>query len=91
MITRNTRNIGKGDYYVILFNFPIRNNGLVSNACLYPNGGVYGDAYYHQNLWAIVCLVTHNTNYIDVRADGHTTRNLRILNFYTPFYYLSAS
>ncbi len=62
MITRNKENIKKGDYYVILFNFPIRNNGLVSNACKNPGGQVYGDAYYHQNLWAIVCLVTHDSN-----------------------------
>jgi hypothetical protein len=91
MITRNTANIGKGDYYVILFNFPLRNNGVVSSGCSYPGGVIYGDAYYHQNLWIIVCLVTHNSNYIGVPGDGHVTRNLRISNFYTPFYYLQSS
>lgn len=91
MITRNNWNIGQGDYYVILFSFPLRINGLVSSGCTYPGGGLYGDAYYHQNLWIIVCAVTHPSNYIGQPASGYTTRNLRISNFYTPFYYLSAS
>lgn len=34
MVTRNTAAVAKGEYYVILFKFPIRNNGLVSNGCL---------------------------------------------------------
>lgn len=91
MITRNNWNVGQGDFYVILFSFPLRVNGLVTSGCTYPNAGVYGDAYYHQNLWMIVCAVTHPSNYIGIPAGGSTTRNLRISNFYTPFYYLSAS
>ncbi len=47
MITRNNWNLGKGDYYVVLFNFPLRVNGLISGGCNYPGGGNYGDAYYH--------------------------------------------
>lgn len=47
MITRNNWNLGQGDYYVILFNFPLRVNGLITSGCTYPGGGVYGDAYYH--------------------------------------------
>lgn len=88
MITRNVWNVVNGDYYVILFNFPIRNNGYFSGACTYPGSSTYGDAYYHQNLWVIICAVTTGTA-IGVPAGGYTTRNLRITNFYTPFYYLS--
>jgi hypothetical protein len=91
MITRNVWDVCKGDYYVVLFKFPLRINGLVSGGCTYPGGGTYGDAYYHQNLWLIVCAVTHATNCIGQPSGGYTTRNLRISNFYTPFYYLSPS
>lgn len=87
MITRNYWALANGDYYVILFNFPLRVNGFFSGACTYPGGSTYGDAYYHQNLWAIICAVTSTT--IGVPSGGGTTRNLRITNFYTPFYYLS--
>jgi hypothetical protein len=91
MITRNQWNLGQGDYYVVLFNFPLRVNGLQSGACTYPGGGTYGDAYYHQNLWAIVCAVTSSVNVIGVPGGGYVTRNLRISGFYTPFYYLSSA
>lgn len=91
MITRNPWGIGSGDYYVILFGFPLRNNGLVSSACINPsNSNVYGDAYYHQNLWVIVCAL-NTVHSIGVPAGGYTTRNLQINGFYTPYYYLSAS
>lgn len=89
MITRNVWNVVSGDYYVIFFNFPIRNNGFFSGACTYPGSSTYGDAYYHQNLWVIICAVNSAT--IGVPAGGGTTRNLRITNFYTPFYYLSTA
>lgn len=72
-----------------MFNFPLRVNGLVSGGCTYQGSTAYGDAYYHQNLWVIVCAVTSAT--IGVPAGGWTTRNLRISGFYSPFYFLSAS
>jgi hypothetical protein len=89
MITRNYWTLSSGDYYIMYFNFPLRNNGLVSSGCTYPGGSVYGNAYYHQNLWIIVCAVTSTA--IGVPGGGYTTRNLRISSFYTPFYYLKAS
>lgn len=90
MITRNVWNLVNGDYYVVFFKFPIRNNGFFSGACSYPGSSTYGDAYYHQNLWVIICAVNTGTA-IGVPAGGGTTRNLRITNFYTPFYYLSTA
>lgn len=41
---------------MLFFGFPLRNNGLVSNACKrLSDGNIVGNAYYHQNIWAIVC------------------------------------
>lgn len=97
MIARNYWNVGSGQYYILFFSFPLRNNGVVSNGCSYPNGGVYGDAYYHGNIWAIVCVVTSNTISngpawnTNSASSGFNTRNLRISGFYTPWYYLAAS
>jgi hypothetical protein len=90
MISRNNWGVGAGDYLVILFNFPIRVNGKVTGGCTYPGTAtVYGDAYYHQNLWLIICAVT--TTAVSTSGAGYTTRNLRISGFYTPFYYLSST
>lgn len=90
MITRNYYTLSSSEYYVVFFKFPLRNNGVYSNACTYPpNGAIYGDAIYHLNLWAIVCSVSSTS--IGVPGSGYTTRNLRIGNFFTPFYYLSAA
>lgn len=89
MISRNTYNINPSEFYILFFNFPLRNNGIVSNGCRYPGSSTYGDAVYHLNLWAIVCTVTGAT--IGVPANGWTTRNLRIYGFFTPFYYLSSA
>lgn len=88
MITRNYDTVAVGEFYVLFFGFPIRNNGVVSNGCTSTGGSVYGDAVYHLNLWAIVCQVTNNV--LGVPGSGYTSRNLRILNFFTPFYYLSS-
>ncbi len=56
LTSRNHINVSPGDYYVLFFGFPLRNNGLVSNACKrLSDGNVVGNAYYHQNIWAIVC------------------------------------
>ena len=90
LITRNNYNVNQGEYYVIFFSFPLRNNGLISNGCTYPGGSTYGDAIYHLNNWVIVCSVTTGTA-IGVPGDGYTTRNLRISGFFTPFFYLSGS
>ncbi len=47
MITRNWWDLSAGQYYILFFSFPLRNNGLVSNGCTWPGGSVYGNAYYH--------------------------------------------
>lgn len=91
MISRNVWSLNAGDYYVMFFGFPIRNNGQFVSACTYPGSYTYGDAYYHQNLWVVVCAITTTTNTLSTSSGGSTTKNLRISNFYTPFYYLSAS
>ena len=89
MISRNTYTTDSASYYLIYFGFPLRNNGVVSNGCTTTSGTVYGDAIYHSNHWAIICKTT-NTN-LGVPGGGSTTRNLRIKNFFTPFFYLSSS
>jgi hypothetical protein len=90
MCTRNWRDLSVGDYYVVYFGFPLRNNGLVSNACTYPGSTIYGDAYYHLNNWVIVCYL--NQNGIGVPAyPNYYTQNLRISGFFTPYYYLSST
>ena len=89
LISRNVYNIYAGEYYLLFFNFPLRNNGVVSNGCTSNSGSVYGDAYYHESIWAIVCTVTSTT--IGVPGSGSVTRNLYISGFYTPWYYLSSS
>lgn len=96
LIARNYWNVVAGQYYILFFNFPLRKNGVVSNGCTYPGGGVYGDAYYHENIWAIVCEVTVNTISngpawnSNSAWNGYNTRNLRISGFYTPWYYLAS-
>lgn len=47
MISRNWWDLVAGHYYILFFGFPLRKNGLVSNGCTWPGGGVYGHAYYH--------------------------------------------
>lgn len=97
MVARNYWNVVAGQYYILFFNFPLRNNGVVVGGCTTTGGTVYGDAYYHENIWAIVCQVTSstisngnawNTN---TAVSGFNTRNLRISKFYTPWYYLDPS
>ena len=89
LVTRNTYTIYSGEYYLLFFNFPLRNNGKITSGCTDLSGNVYGDAYYHQYLWAIVCKVT--TNNIGVPSTSSSSRNLRILGFYTPWFYLSSA
>ena len=92
MVSRNHVTIAVGGYYVIQFNFPIRNNGMFSGACIDPSSGnAYGDAYYHLNLWVIVCHL--NQRALGTQSDGTylVNQNLRITNFYTPHFYLSAA
>lgn len=55
MISRNWFDLVAGQYYILFFGFPLRQNGLISNGCAWPGSTVYGNAYYHQNIWAIVC------------------------------------
>ena len=88
LISRNSWNINGGSYYVVYFNFPLRNNGKVSGGCTYPNNSsYYGDAYYHLNNWVIVCAVANNA--MGVPGGGYTTRNVQFTGFFTPFYYLT--
>lgn len=47
MISRNYNILYGGQYYILLFSFPLRKNGLVNDGCSYPGGDIYGDAYYH--------------------------------------------
>lgn len=47
MITRNYWDVTAGQYYILFFGFPLRNNGVVTNGCTYPGGVIYGNAYYH--------------------------------------------
>lgn len=94
-ISRNYWNLGVGSAYVMYFNFPLRVNGMVTNGCTNPSNGaiIYGPAYYHENLWTIVCLITSTTLSASTTsnvAQGNA-RNLRISGFYTPYYYLQAS
>jgi hypothetical protein len=89
MITRNYYTVDISEFYVMFFSFPLRNNGEITNGCTSPGGTVYGNAVYHQNLWAIVCKATSNT--IGVPGSGYVSQNLRIQGFFTPFYYLAGS
>ena len=90
MISRNYWDVNSGEYYILYFNFPLRNNGKITNGCTYPGTStIYGHAFYHGNLWAIVCQVTSSA--IGRPSSGSTTKNLRISGFYTPMYYLSAA
>lgn len=89
LITRNEYDVNVGEFYVLFFNFPLRNNGQVVDGCSYPSSTVYGDAWYHQNLWVIVCAVDNSA--IGVPGSGSQTRNLRIAGFYSPWFYLDSS
>jgi hypothetical protein len=88
MTAKNPATLAIGDAYVLFFGFPLRVNSKFSNACTDLSGStVYGDAYYHYNLWTIVCMFTAALNV----ASDNTTANFRISNFYTPWYYLSST
>jgi hypothetical protein len=96
MIWRNYWAMGAGDYLILFFGFPLRNNGIVANGCTNPiDGSTYGDAYYHQNIWAIVCTINSGKSNSSAHsiygvANG-IQRDLAISGFYTPWYYLSAT
>lgn len=51
-------------------------------------GVIYGNAYYHQNLRTIVCLIT--TTPVPAQLTP-TAATLGILGFYTPWYYLTTT
>lgn len=90
LTARNQVTIITGDFYILFFGFPLRNNGIVSNACKRISDGlVLGPAYYHQNIWAIVCEFTSNS--LTAPASSSTTTTLRIEGFYTPWFYLQTS
>lgn len=91
LTARNQVSTTSEDLYALFFNFPLRNNGVVSNGCKTPGGAtVFGNAYYHQNLWIIVCDFTVN-NMGTPSNWGVVATTLRIEGFYTPWYYLSGS
>lgn len=86
MMARNVWTTTSEDYYLLFFNFPLRVNGLVSGGCKDTSNNVYGNAYYHQNLWVVTCdFTTANL------AGNAGVLNLRVFGFYTPWYYLSNS
>lgn len=91
LIARNQVTTTSEDYYALFFSFPLRNNGIVSNGCKSAGGGTtFGNAYYHQNLWIIVCDFTVN-NLGAPAGWGIVSSTLRIEGFYTPWYYLSGA
>lgn len=47
MITRNYYTTDSTSFYIIFFNFPIRNNGVITSGCTTTSNTVYGDAIYH--------------------------------------------
>ena len=89
MISRNYYTADAGTYYLVYFGFPLRNNGVISNACTDASNNVYGDAVYHSNHWAVVCYFTSRN--MAAPGSGSVSRNIRIKSFFTPFYYLSSS
>ena len=75
---RNQVTTTSEDYYTMFFSFPLRNNGVVSNGCKTSGGGTtLGNAYYHQNLWIIVCDFTVN-NLGAPAASGVVATTLRV-------------
>jgi hypothetical protein len=77
------------DAYILKFGFPLRVNVKVVAGCTNFAGSVtYGDAYYHETLRIVVCLVGSNT--IPANAIP-TAATLRLKGFYTPWYALTAS
>lgn len=76
------------DAYLIKFNFPLRVNGKFTGACMNnAQTVVYGDAYYHQNIRAIICKVTTTTVPSQISPASAT---MLIKNFYTPWYLLNS-
>ena len=83
----HTDDILDGDAYILRFNFPIRVNGLQTGACKSADGlTVYGDAYYHENLRAIVCKIIGTT--IPAQT-APLTQTMMVSSFYTPWYRLT--
>jgi hypothetical protein len=81
--------MSSNDFYIMFFNFPLRTNGIFSNACQNTGGTALGNAYYHQYLWVIVCDFTVN-NLGAPSGWGIVGRTMRITNFYTPWFYLGS-
>ncbi len=92
MVARNYWDLALNSYYLLFFNFPLRNNGMVSSGCTDRGSTTYGDAYYHSNIWAIVCKANTNILYSYNTAQGYPGyRNLRITGFYSPWYFVSTN
>lgn len=65
------------DYYALFFAFPLRNNGKITNGCKSAGGSTtFGHAYYHRNLWIIVCDFTINN--LGTAGSGYVSRTLRV-------------
>ncbi len=76
-----------GDAFLIKFNFPIRVNGKFVGACMNSAQTlVYGDAYYHERIRAVICKVTTNPVPIQISP---ATFTMSIKHFYTPWYLLA--
>ena len=77
LTARNQVTVTSEDFYILFFGFPLRNNGIITNGCKTPGGTTYGNAYYHQNLWIIICDFTVN-NMGTPAGSGVVSRTLRI-------------
>lgn len=88
MFSNNNRAVlNVGDAYVVKFNFPIRVNTKVVGGCRNKLGTlVYGNAYYHEQIRTVVCLITNAA----MPANAFpTVATIRLTGFYTPWYQLT--
>ncbi len=74
------------DYYILFFSFPLRVNNIVPSGCLLSSGVSVGNLYYHWYNQAIVCQVVTS---IPNPGINSTIPNVKFINFYTQYYYLS--
>jgi hypothetical protein len=81
LTARNTKAMVTGDWYILKFNFDLRNSGVFSSSY---NVGLSssGDLIFLRNTQTI--LIRIGTNSLSIVASGSTSVNLQISNFYTP-------
>lgn len=84
----NAKVLSIKDAYIMKFNFPLRVNAKVVGGCTDKTGlTVYGDAYYHENLKTVVCLLGSNSLPANALP---TVATFSLKGFYTPWYGLSS-